>query len=61
MITGLCFVILGFLIYRYPQILVAMISGFLILFGLGMMATSWQFRRLRKQSESRFINWIIRW
>jgi len=61
MITGLFFVILGFLIYRYPQVLVAMISGFLVLFGLGMMATSWQFRRMRKHSESRFINWIIRW
>ena len=61
MITGLCFVMLGVLIWWYPQILVAMISGFLILFGLGMMAASWQFRRLRKHSESRFINWIIRY
>mgnify|MGYP001607746824 CR=1 FL=1 len=61
MITGLFLVILGFLIYRYPQILVAMISAVLIMFGLGIMATSWQFRRLRKQSHSRFINWIIRW
>ena len=60
MITGLCFVMLGVLIWWYPQILVAMISGVLILFGLGMMAASWQFRRLRKHSESRFINWIIR-
>ena len=60
MITGLCIVILGALIWWYPQILVAMISGLLILFGLGMMAASWQFRRLRKHSESRFINWIIR-
>ena len=25
------------------------------------MATSWQFRRLRRHSESRFVNWIIRW
>ena len=61
MITGLFFVILGFLIYRYPQILVAMISAVLIMFGLGIMATSWQFRRLRKQSQSRFMNWIIRY
>ena len=61
MITGLFFVILGFLIYRYPQILVAMISGFLVLFGLGMMAASWQFRRMQKRSGSPFINWIIRW
>lgn len=61
MITGLFFVILGFLIYRYPQILVAMISGFLVLFGLGMMAASWQFRRMQRRSTSPFINWIIRW
>lgn len=61
MITGLCFVILGVLIWWYPQILVAMISGFLMLFGFGMMAASWQFRRLRKHSASRFINWIIRY
>ena len=61
MITGLFFVILGFLIYQYPQILVAMISGFLVLFGLGMMAAGWQFRRMQKRSDSPFINWIIRW
>ena len=61
MITGLSLVMLGVLIWWYPQILLAMISGFLILFGLGMMAASWQFRRLRKHSESRFINWIIRY
>ena len=60
MITGFCIVILGIAILFYPQILVALISGMLILFGLGMMAASWQFRRLRKQSGSRFINWIIR-
>ena len=60
MITGLCFVFLGILIYWYPRILVAMLSGALVLFGLGMMAASWQFRRLRRQSNSRFINWIVR-
>jgi protein-S-isoprenylcysteine O-methyltransferase Ste14 len=61
MITGLCFVLIGVLFLFYPQILIAFVSGLLILFGLGMMATSWQFRRMQKQSESRFINWIIRW
>ena len=60
MITGLFFVLIGILILAYPQILVIMFSGILVLFGLGMMATSWQFRRLRKHSASRFINWIIR-
>ena len=61
MITGLFFVVLGFLVLFYPQILVIMLSGLLIMFGLGMVATSWQFRRLRKRSASRFINWIIRY
>ena len=60
MVTGLLFVLLGVLILFYPKILVVMLSGLLILFGTGMMATSWQFRRLRRQSHSRFINWIIR-
>ena len=60
MITGLVFVVLGVLIYLHPHILVAMFSGLLILFGVGMMAASWQFRRVRRQSRSRFINWIVR-
>ena len=46
MVTGLFFVVTGVLILRYPQILVVMFSMLLILFGLGIMATSWQFRRL---------------
>ena len=61
MITGLAFVLFGILVLVYPQILAILFASFLILFGLGMMLTSWQFRRLRKQSESRLINWIIRW
>lgn len=61
MITGLSFVLFGILVLIYPQLLAILFASFLILFGLGMMAASWQFRRLRKRSESRFINWIIRW
>ncbi|MBI4341643.1 MAG: hypothetical protein HY598_05115 [Candidatus Omnitrophica bacterium] len=61
MITGLAFVLIGILIAIYPQILVMMISGMLILFGAGIMLTSWQFRRLRRHSDSRFVNWIIRY
>ncbi len=61
MITGLLFVLMGVLVLLYPHILVVMFSACLVLFGLGMMATSWQFRRLRRRSESRFINWIVRW
>ena len=61
MMTGLLFVVMGLLILFYPQILIMMISGLLILFGLGMMAASWQFRRLRKRSNSQFVNWITRY
>lgn len=61
MVTGLTFVLLGLAIYFYPRILVVIISGLLVLFGLGMMAASWQFRRLRTSPQSRFINWIIRY
>ena len=61
MITGLCFVVIGVLILFYPQILIAFVSGLFVLFGLGMMAASWQFRRMQRRSASPFINWIIRW
>ena len=60
MLTGVMFVLLGLAIWFYPQLLVAMVSAVFILFGLGMMATSWQFRRFKRQSSSRFINWIVR-
>ena len=61
MITGLFFVGFGVLIVLYPQLLSLMVAGLLILFGFGMMAASWQFRRMQRHSESKFINWIIRW
>jgi hypothetical protein len=61
MLTGLFFVILGLIILAYPQILVAMISALFMMFGLGMMAAAWQFRRLKRQSSSRFMNWIVRY
>ena len=61
MVTGFFFVVLGFLVLLYPQILVVMFSGLLFVFGLGMMVTGWQFRKLRKSSESRFVNWITRY
>ncbi len=61
MFTGLFFVFLGLVILLYPQILIAMFSAILIVFGLGIMAASWQFRRFRKRSESPFFNWITRY
>ena len=61
MMTGLFFIITGLAILFYPQILVLMISGVLILIGLGIILASWQFRRLHKQANSPFMNWIIRY
>lgn len=60
MVTGLCFVLFGVLVLFVPQLLVAMVAGLFILFGAGMMITAWQFRRWHRQSQSPFINWIIR-
>lgn len=61
MLTGVMFVVLGILILLYPQILVVFFASLIILFGLGTMAASYQFRRMKQASSSRFINWIIRW
>ena len=61
MITGACFVLFGVLLWIYPQLLTLLIAGLFVLFGLGMMAASWQFRRAHRTSQSTFVNWIIRW
>ena len=61
MMTGCVFVLAGLVVLFYPQVLVLMISGVLILCGAGIMITSWQFRRLRKHSQSPFMNWIVRY
>jgi len=61
MVTGLLLILFGVLILLYPQLLVAMIAGLFMLFGFGMMVTAWQFRRLKRHSQSRFVNWIVRY
>lgn len=60
MMTGLFFVVIGLIILVYPQILILMISGFFILFGLGIIIAAWQFRRWHRQSQSQFVNFITR-
>ena len=60
MLTGLFFIGIGVLMLLYPQLLAIMVSSLFILFGAGIMATSWQFRRLRRSPQSPFMNWIIR-
>lgn len=61
MMTGLGFVIAGLVVVLFPQVLILMISGLLMMIGFGIMAMSWQFRRLRRHSESPFVNWIVRY
>ena len=61
MMTGLVFIVMGLLVLYYPRILEVLFATFLIVFGAGIMAMSWQFRRLRKRSKSRFVNWVVRW
>lgn len=61
MVTGLLFILFGVLILLYPQLLVAMIAGLFMLFGAGMMLTAWQFRRMKRASGSKFVNWIVRY
>jgi len=60
MLTGFLLIAFGVLVAVFPQIVVAIVSTILILAGLSICAMSWQFRRLRRTSDSTFVNWIIR-
>ena len=60
MLTGLALIGLGMLIALFPQIVVAMVSGFFMMLGLGVCIASWRLRRLRRQSGSPLVNWITR-
>lgn len=60
MVTGLFFIVIGILILLNPAVLVAMVALLFIMIGLGIMTMSWQFRRMRRRSESQFVNWIAR-
>ena len=37
------------------------VCGLFMLSGFGMMVAAWQFRRLKRHSQSRFVNWIVRY
>ena len=60
MLTGLLLIGFGVLIAVFPQIVVAMVSGFFMMLGLGLCITSWRLRHLRRQGGSPFMNWLIR-
>jgi uncharacterized protein YjeT (DUF2065 family) len=59
MVVGLLLIVFGLLVALFPQILVAMISSLLILMGLGLCVTSFQWRRLRRASRDSS-HWMLR-
>ncbi len=61
MVTGLVIVLVGVLMFVHPELLSYLIASLFVLFGLGMMAAAWQFRHAKRSSQSRFINWIVRY
>ena len=60
MFIGLFLIILGILIALYPQLLIGMISGLLIMTGLAVFMVSLKFRRVRNQVSGGFMNWMFR-
>ncbi len=60
MVFGIALILLGVLILYYPHILIVFIASLCMVIGLGIVAMSWQFRRLRRHSQSRVVNWIMR-
>ena len=63
MFSGLLLVLAGILIYLHPRILVALMSGCLILFGVGLMVMHWKLRKVYKawdQASNPWARFIIR-
>lgn len=60
MSLGILLILFGILVAVFPQVLVAIVSIFLITTGLMICLASWQWRRLRRKSNVPFFNWIIR-
>ena len=61
MFTGIVLILLGVLILWYPQLLTIFFALLLILIGLTTDAAGYQFRRMKRSSGSRYVNWIARW
>lgn len=61
MALGIFLILLGVLILAYPQILVAMIAGCFLLAGVTLVGIAWQFRRLKRHAQSRWMDWVIRY
>ncbi len=60
MVFGIALILLGVLILYYPHILVVCIAGLCMVTGLGIVTMSWRFRRFHRRSQSRVVNWIMR-
>jgi len=61
MVAGLFLVFFGILILLRPEILVAMIASVLIIAGLSIIMIAWRFKRIRRNVESRGLNWIFKY
>ena len=63
MLSGLLLILMGILIYLRPQIVVALVSGFLIASGLTIMMISWRLRRMvqaGRQTGNAWTRFMIR-
>ena len=61
--SGLMLILVGVLIYVHPRIVVALISGFLVASGIGLMLLHWRLRRTYRaweQARSPWTRFIIR-
>ena len=64
MVIGLIFIFAGVLIALFPQILVALVSGLLIMIGCTILFIRWQFRHpfdTEQQASSPIRQFFMRW
>lgn len=60
MAMGVLLIAFGVIVVFIPQILIAMVATVLIVTGLLMCATSWQWRRLRRRRDGTIVEWFLR-
>ena len=60
MITGFLFFFAGILIAVYPQLLSLIVASFLMVVGLFIILASIYYKRLSRNSENPFIDFIFR-
>jgi uncharacterized membrane protein HdeD (DUF308 family) len=61
MIAGLMLILIGLIIFVYPQFLVMLLAGLFIMAGITTIAVSMQFRKMRRQPKSAVVSWITRY